>query len=94
MIEEIQVSSEKFRRAKCKKCKRKIMPLKIRSVVQGGTYDGYLCEKCTEEELKDIPKRLEKVNNIFYKLIKMDVEEKRDYLRKLNILKELNEDNI
>ena len=91
MIEKIQVSSEKFRRANCKKCKIKIMPLKVRGVVQGGMYDGYLCEKCTEEELNDIPKRLKKVNNKFNKLIKMDVEEKRDYLRKLNILKELNE---
>lgn len=91
MLEDIQISSEKFRRAKCKKCKRKIMPLEIRGVVQGGIYDGYLCDKCSEEELDDIPKRLEKVNNKFYKLLKMNVKEKRDYLRRLNILKELDE---
>ncbi|KKM67270.1 hypothetical protein LCGC14_1472680, partial [marine sediment metagenome] len=56
MIEDIQIAPTKFRRANCKKCKKKINGLKIRSCVKGRLYWGYLCENCSREELERMPK--------------------------------------
>jgi len=89
MIEDIQVVPEKYRRANCKKCKRKIEHLEVRGVIRGGIYDGYLCEKCSKEYLADIPKCLKKMNEKINKLSKMSDEEKREYLKRLGILREL-----
>ena len=88
MIEDIQIASERHRRARCQKCKKKIMPLEIRARVIG-KWEGYLCEKCAREEIEVIPIRLKEIIKKLKDLSKMTDEEKRDYLYRMMILKKL-----
>lgn len=87
-IEEIEISSERYRRARCKRCKKKIMPLEIRASVLG-RFTGYLCEKCARMEIEVIPIHLKKIIERLDKLSKMSDEEKRTQLNRMMILKKL-----
>ena len=89
MIEDIQIAPIKVRRANCKKCKKKINRLKIRSCVKGELYWGYLCENCSREELEKMPKHIKKMNIKINEFSRMSNKEKKGYLNRLNILKEL-----
>ena len=89
MIEEIQISNPKYRRARCQKCKKKILPLEMRGVVRGSLYFGYLCKKCNKEELLKLPLHIKKMNEKYKEFEKMNDEEKLDYLNRLEILKKL-----
>lgn len=87
-IEEIEISSERYRRARCKRCKKKIMPLQIRASVLG-RFTGYLCEKCARMEMEIIPTQLKETINKINKLSKMSDDEKRVHLNRMMILKKL-----
>lgn len=89
MIENIQIAPNKYRRANCKKCKKKILPLEIRGVVCGSLYYGYLCKKCTKEELSKYPLHIKKMNKKCEKFEEMNDDKKLDYLNRLEILKKL-----
>ena len=89
MIEEIQISNPKYRRARCQKCQKKILPLETRGVVRGSLYYGYLCKKCTKKELLKMPSHIENMNKEYEEFKKMNNKEKLDYLNRLKILKEL-----
>lgn len=89
MIEDIHIAPRKYRRANCQKCKRKIERLEIRSSVQGSLYMGYLCGKCTKEELEKIPKKLKELNKKLCEFEEMNEKERMEYLKRLDILKEL-----
>jgi len=87
-IQDIEVSSEKYRRARCKKCTKKIMPLEIRGVVEG-KFSGYLCEKCTREEIEVIPIHLKEIIKKLNRLSNMSEAQKRGILNRMMILKKL-----
>lgn len=89
MIENIQISPPKYRRAGCKKCKKKIQPLEVRGVFQGSLYQGYLCKNCTKEELSKMPQHIKQMKKMYEKLEKMDEKEKINYLLKLKIIEKL-----
>ena len=87
-ISHIEIAPEKYRRARCQKCHKKIMPLEVRGAVSG-RFLGYLCEKHLKEELEIIPKQLKQINKEFNRLTNMSKEEKEDQLNRLIILKKL-----
>ena len=88
VIEDLEIASEKYRRAGCQRCKKKIMPLEIRARVLG-RYTGFLCEKCARMEIEIIPIHLKEIINKLNKLSKMSEEERRGYLTRMMILKKL-----
>lgn len=87
-IQEIEISSERYRRAGYQRCKKKIMPLEVRARVLG-RFTGFLCEKCARMELEAIPIHLKEMIKVLNKLSKMSDEERRERLNKMMILQKL-----
>lgn len=88
MIDEISLASNWGPQAKCEKCKKMIKRFSVRGLSYG-RYFGYLCSKCTKEELERAPHLIKELKEGYQKFTDMSEKERKAHLIKIRLLNKL-----
>lgn len=89
MIDKITISPNRGQPARCRKCQKKIAPLEVRGMTYGTPYNGYLCSKCTREQLSVAPEQIRMLEKEYQGFADMSKEERKTHLIKVRILNKL-----